>query len=583
MNKSSQLAKLLSDGNFIDFQLELENSFSRKIISKDIYYKLQGLKFFYIQNYKEAAEFFKKSLDIDNNKYDTHLNLAICLTYLNDSNESEVHYKKSIVLNPKFNDIYIHFSRSLRKFNKDKDAIKILKKGIENNKKDSFPITFEIANAYRENYDYELAINYYSKIIQLNPDNYIVLNSIAVCYEFLGKNDQAEKYFKKTIQINPSYFEGLANYGNFLRSLGKSDEALSVLDKCLKLKGNKSELFRFISILRSFSSNKDKYLQKMLDFLQSDEFKKDVQKHQLYFALSKAYEDIGDVKNFTKFVTLANKNKRENISNEKVLADFNIFKIDTLFNEETINKNPPQLKGSDIILILGMPRSGTTLVEQILGSHVNVSAGGEQLFFQDILRSNFEFSNFDNFKKKFQSQYSDIKDKIGNDYFQKIISLNNNNKIVTDKLPFNFLYIGFFLTIFQNIKIIHVERDPIDNCFSIYKNFFTSNINFAYEQKELADYYNLYQKMMSHWNDLFKDKIYNLKYENLISNSDKEIKNLINYCNLEWDPKCLDFYKSKSAVKTLSTIQVRKPIYKSSIKSWKKYEKSIKDLINHLD
>ena len=225
-----------------------------------------------------------------------------------------------------------------------------------------------------------------------------------------------------------------------------------------------------------------------------------------------------------------------------------------------------------------MPRSGTTLVEQILGSHQNISAGGELPYFQNILRENFNFYIKDEFKKDFKENFENIKNKIGEDYSQRLKEISKN-KIITDKLLFNFFYIGFFFGVFKDIKIISVSRDSLDNCFSIFKNYFVDEINFAYNQKELANYYKSYQGLMSYWNNLFKGKIFNLEYEKLIEDQEKTTRDLLDYCNLEWDENCLKFYKSKSSVKTLSTVQVRSPIYKSSIKSWEKYKDYLSDLI----
>ena len=163
-------------------------------------------------------------------------------------------------------------------------------------------------------------------------------------------------------------------------------------------------------------------------------------------------------------------------------------------------------------------------------------------------------------------------------YLEKI---NSSKNIITDKAPLNFKWIGFLLIAFPNCKIIHLNRNPMDVCWSMYKNLFPSDrLNFCYDLKNLGNYYLIYKNLMSFWNIVFKDKIYNIEYENLIKNQKQEIKNLLHYCNLDWDENCMTFYKNKKFVSTASLAQVRSPIYKSSVEKWKNYSSELDDLLN---
>ena len=577
MNILQQLNFLLEQKKFLDFHTLLEKSKNENKINEDLYFKFKGFYNFKLNDFKLAIDFFKKSLNAKES-FDVHLNIAVSYSKILENNLSEHHFKKSIQLNNKFEDTYILYSKLLKNLGKDSEAVKLLNQGIKSCNPNNIKLIIELADTQRVMQHYIESIINYTKVLKKNPYNFIILNSLGVCYEFMNESALAEQKYKNAIEINPNYGEALINYGNLLRSLGNSEEALKYFDKCIDLNFNKAQTFRYISILRKFRSTEDKYLKQMSEYEGTQEFQNDA-KYELYFAMSKAYEDLKDKKKFGTYLSLANEYKRKSILNEKIEKELGFFDlIKDTFAPETVKKFNPELDGSNIILIIGMPRSGTTLVEQILGSHQNVSAGGELPYFQNILRGNFDFYIKDEFKKDFNEKFENIKNKLGEDYFQRLKEISKN-KVVTDKLLFNFFYIGFFFGVFKDIKIISVSRDPLDNCFSIFKNYFVDQINFAYNQKELANYYKSYQGLMSYWNSLFKERIFNLKYEKLIEDQEKTTRDLLDYCNLEWDENCLKFYKSKSSVKTLSTVQVRSPIYKSSIKSWEKYKDYLDDLI----
>ena len=162
-------------------------------------------------------------------------------------------------------------------------------------------------------------------------------------------------------------------------------------------------------------------------------------------------------------------------------------------------------------------------------------------------------------------------------YKTKIKNISNESERVTDKLPINFLYIGFIKLILPKSKVVHCYRNSRDNCLSLFKNHFPSRrLDYTYDLNKIVEYYNLYHDLMNHWNNLLPDFIFNISYENLVSNSEIEIKNLLKFCDLEWTNNCLYFYKNKRPIKTASDTQARSKIYNTSVSSWKNYEKYLK-------
>jgi hypothetical protein len=246
-------------------------------------------------------------------------------------------------------------------------------------------------------------------------------------------------------------------------------------------------------------------------------------------------------------------------------------------------KNPPKplttsiIKSSKVspIFILGMPRSGTSLVHQIISNHHRVYGAGELTKLNKFVTPYLKDSKNNEITKK------DLIF-IRENYTKELLGLNVTESIIVDKMPLNFRYIGFILAAFPDSKIIHMNRDSMAVCWSIYKYFFPGN-TYSYNQKDIAAYYCLYEDLMDFWKKKFPNKIYDLSYEELTINQKFETQELLKYCDLEWDENCLNFYKNTTAVKTTSAIQVKKKMYQGSSDAWKKYKAYLKPLLEGLN
>jgi hypothetical protein len=172
----------------------------------------------------------------------------------------------------------------------------------------------------------------------------------------------------------------------------------------------------------------------------------------------------------------------------------------------------------------------------------------------------------------------DAFEKLGADYIEHIREYSNDAEFITDKMPYNFLHVGLIKTILPAARVIHCTRNPMDTCFSIYKNYFKESHGYAYDMVELGQYYNLYQDLMSHWEKVLPGFMYTLRYEELVADQQKQTEGLLDFCNLPWDEACLAFYKTERKVRTASLAQVRQPIYKDSVQLWRRYEKHLEPL-----
>ena len=448
--------------------------------------------------------------------------------------------------------------------------------------------------------DYQKSLDILNKGLQKDSKEITLLNNLGLTYQKIGNEDQAEKKFSQAIQINPKFLDAYINLANIKKSQNKNDEAIKILVKCLNPNPNNfilnfilannyqstgkfteaKKLYKKCLALSPQSSMVDKSLSMIVDYNDDEDHFKSMQKKlsgtndkvsQMYlnFAVGKAFEDVKNYKDAFKSFQKGNELKNEmsaySIDNET--KTFN--KIKSIFNDPKILDS----KEGDrkIIFVVGMPRSGTSLVEQILSSHIKIYGAGELSFLSDIIEKEINSK---------EQKYSDLQ----SEYMDCIKKFKHEEEYLVDKTPLNFKWIGFILNFFPNSKIIHCKRSAVDVCWSNYKNLFSSEkLNYSYSFSNLANYYRLYEDLMLHWNKIYKNKFYEIDYEKLVKNKEEEIKNILKYLDLDWDENCLNFHKNKRSVSTASLAQVRKPIYNSSVEKWKNYNLELTSLVKMLN
>ncbi len=496
---------------------------------------------------------------------------------------AEYSCKRLINENPKIVFLYNLYGLILSSQNKIEDAIKSYKKGLlldpsfamlHNN----LGLLYEIKKKIIK------AENCYIKSISLDQSIPEPHNNLGKLYSSQNKYEKAIKSYKKAIELNPNTPYPHHNIAQLYISLGNFKKAREHLDLTIKINPNFVYAHRAINRIYKYESNNDKHLKELIKIYKNPSIKSFDSKMQIAFSLGKAYEDIKDYKKSFNYYKEANLTFRNQIKYSNDEEANNFSEIKKIYNKALI-KNYSQLgkKNEKPIFILGMPRSGTTLVEQIISSHPQVFGGDEVEIIPEIIDKfigrkgmSLFFSDKKNLNKKKLLQMADY-------YIEKMKELSKNSERSTDKYPANFLSIGFIKLILPNAKIINCNRNPKDNCLSIYKNHFTSlKIKYAYSLDEIVNYYNLYTDLMKHWNKLVPNFIYNISYERLISDTKYEIKNLLNFCDLKWDDACLNFYDNMRPIKTASDTQVRKKIYSTSINSWLKYEDYLKDVFKNI-
>jgi len=442
-----------------------------------------------------------------------------------------------------------------------------------------------LANSYKSLNQNAKAEEIYKTILKKDPNNIKCLNNFANLMKKLRDFNSAKKLLLKAVEIENINIDILFNLAECYQSLGELDQAKEYAYKILNLEPNHSATHRFISLIINHKSDKT-HLSKIIEIEKSDNFKNFTsnQKVDIFFSLGKAYEDLKEYKKSFVYLERANliKNKEINYnlsSHEKLIK--NIIKLFEDFDFDKIKKKAP---GNQIIFICGMPRSGSTLIEQMIAAHNEVSGAGELSYVRDTVVKNFQEELRFNKQKIIEEALAE-RNIIAEQYIELLKYHKFETNIVTDKAPQNFLWLGFIKIFFPNSKIIHSYRNSKDNCLSIFKNYFPSNdMLWSFDQSNIANYYNLYLDLMNFWKTKFNESIFDVNYEYLVQSPEDQLKKIFSFCNLKWDPNCLSFYKSKKTpISTVSVNQASKPIYKSSVNSNEGFSKYLTEMFHILD
>jgi tetratricopeptide (TPR) repeat protein len=400
--------------------------------------------------------------------------------------------------------------------------------------------------------------------VALSPQDAEAHSNLAVTLQKLGRLDEALASCRQAIALKPDLAEAHYNLGNTLQKLGRLDEALASYTQAIALKPDFAEAHQALTSMKKFDAQDEQY-SKMLE-LYLDEGISEEQRCHINFSLAKACEDLGDYEQAYTYYGEGNV-LRKKLLNYDINRDIELFrKIKFNYSQIAQNSLEPDKLSKNLmpVFIVGMPRSGTTLVEQIVSSHSKVTGAGEldcARQFGAAIATGITGANNESLLD-FRSKYLD-----------KLKNVSNGNHIVTDKMPQNFRYIGLLASAFPEAKIIHVKRNPAAVCWANYKQYFTSkNIGYCYAIDDVVSYHKLYKNLMEFWTNTLSNRIYKLDYEQLTVNQESETRQLIDYLGLDWDENCLSPQNNTRSVATASNVQVRKKVYRGSSEQWRKYQ-----------
>jgi len=400
------------------------------------------------------------------------------------------------------------------------------------------------------------------QILSLDPDDAEALHERALVLRSLDQPAQALKDLEELQLITKTPALVASDRGWLLAELGRGDEALKAFEEAVEIQPGLGAAWYGRSILR-FQKEADQGIPRMEKAIATKQLAHR-DRINLSFALGKSYLDIGNGDKAFEYLSIGNTLKRSTFRYDWQSDHVDLEKMSAAFRSGALSCLPHSTIYSEMpVFVFGMPRSGTTLVEQILAAHPLVGTLGESAMIGDLARSMMSAGTIISQGLEMEAP---ILDKLGNLYLEHARAISPGKLHVVDKMPANFLHLGLISTVLPGARMIHCRRNALDTCLSCYSTLFTHGHEYSYDLEDLGRYYMFYANLMAHWrNVLPPERILEIDYEDLISDSEIKMRRILDFCGLPWDPACLRFYETKRHIKTASLNQVRSPIYKTSV------------------
>jgi tetratricopeptide (TPR) repeat protein len=471
--------------------------------------------------------------------------------------------RRSLALRPNFAATHYHLGTALEETGEDEAAIAAYRRAIALNPKmakaHNRVATFKMAKGKRreaaEAYDRAAVAEGNTIYGQLCRINALMARD---------QTNEAEERLRQLLRRNPSSAEAHRLLGNLLGEAGRFDEAATEIERSIALAPRHVTGYNALVMSRRLTEADRPLVSRMLSRLKDRDIP-EINRMSLLFAVGKALDDLADYAGAMQHFDAANRIRQSFSRFDRGEFEQRIDRLIARFTREFFAGNRAIGRdGETPVLVLGMPRSGTTLTERIISSHSRAGGGGELDFWTEhatpLVAAPIE-------------RIAAAADRIHHDYRSLLGSIAPKALRVTDKMPFNFLWLGLVHLIFPNARIVHCRRNPIDTCLSIYTNHFATRWDFASDRGDLAFYYRQYLRLMDHWRTaLPPDRLLGVDYEDLTADPEGTARRLIAFCGLDWDPACLQPERNRDAVRTASLWQARQPIYRRSVERWRHYE-----------
>jgi tetratricopeptide (TPR) repeat protein len=534
---------------------------------------------------KDALPAFQKVAELMPADPEAHYNLGVVLKGAGRLDEAVASYRKAVKLKPDFAEAHSNLGNALKELGQLDGAADSYRRAIKI--KASFAEAHNnLGMVLHEQGQLDDALASYRRAAEIKPDFVLAHYNMGNAQKGLGQLDAAVTSYRQTLEIDPECIGAMLGISHICMINGEMKKAEEGIKKALRIEPNNLEACFLLTSVRKTEVGDEN----LITLLAAEEAARNSQTQlpnqkaiHLHFALGKCFDDIGDHdRAFPQFIE-GNKLKRATFEYDagKMMQRFS----DTMkvFNQGTMERLRGGGDASRLpIFVLGFPRSGTTLTEQIIASHPDVHGAGElpdlmAIALRDIAgtRSAFPYNILELDHVGLAAW--------GADYIAGLQSRAPEAKRITDKMPANYFVIGLIHLMLPNAKIIHINRNPVDTCLSCFMQLFSSGQEHTYDLSELGQYYVNYVRLMEHWRSVLPAGAFlDIQYEDIVSDQESQARRLIDFCGLEWSDVCIDYHKHNRSVITASMAQVRRPIYKSSVERWRPYRKFLGPLLDKL-
>lgn len=449
---------------------------------------------------------------------------------------------------------------------------------------DFFQGWMDLGHARQEQDRVDAALEAYARAIQQEPGKAAGYASSGTVAGIAGRHDLAIEFYNKALARDPGHPGALTGIGHVLKTLGRQDEGVAAYRECIRRNPAHGEAWWSLANLKTFRFT-DEDVAEMEGQAANPDLGSEARAN-FQFALGKAWEDRGDFDRAFHWYREGNENRRrrENYDPVQTMDSHDQF-MDVFSREFLEERRGVGCDSPAPIFIVGLPRSGSTLLEQILSSHPAVEGTHE---LPDLGRTARSVGQQRGDRSAYPQAVRDLEAddflQLGEDYLRR----TERHRALglphfTDKMPNNFVHVGFVSLILPNARIIDARRHPLDSCLGSYRQLFARGQPFTYDLFELGEFYLQYLRLMQHWDEVLPGKVLRVQYEDLVGDFENQVRRLIDYCGLPWDDACLRFYETDRAVKTASSEQVRRPIYSSALHRWRNYESHLGPLVEVLE
>lgn len=548
----------------------------------DFWTNLAGVCF--KQNKLQVAESaIQKALEINPQYAEAYNTLAGILLLMRQVPESIDAFENAISLRPDYLEPMRNLSKIYEQQERPADALRIYEMLLQYEPQNS-NAKMRLGSLQLELKLWDMALITFQELVKEHEDSAFIHSQLSIALRECSYHDEALKHLKRAAELRPDNLQLIFNLGVQFYEWGLLDDAVAQYEKGLEKEPQALRGWLGLAHAKRYSDPEEG--RRMIEKLQALSKQEGLESEQIYgihCALGKIYDDLGEWKEaFTHY----------KIGNDAVVSTFDreqlankTQKIRSVFTKDFIlEKQQWGSKSEQPIFLVGMPRSGTSLTETILGSHPKILPLGERKFFG---RLSNQLPGLLHVQGQYPEVAKELTEKAVRDlsrqYVEEGLEKDPDAEKIVDKMPSNFMHLGLIAILFPNAKIIHCRRDPMDVCVSNYFQRFGDGLSFTSKLSDLGFYYRNYQEMMEHWKQVLPVEIYESDYESLVTNLEEESRKLVDFVGMEWDPKCLEFYETKRIMRTASAWQVRQPIYTRSVGRWKHYEEHLDPFLRELE
>ncbi len=531
---------------------------------------------------EEAVAAFDRALALDPQNIALWNNRALVLEALGRESEAAQSYRRALALQPDVPELHFSLANALNRLKSHAEAVGHYRQAIA--RRPDLPRAHaNLGNSLFELGRWEEALPNLQQAVRLDPNDAKLHDGVGMTLRRLQRDQESLASFDRALTLAPDDPEIIAHKAAGLLSLGRLDEARHLIERAIALDPGNAEFYATLSGMKRFTAD-DPAIPTMEALLQDMQAQPSEQRMSLLFALAKIYDDIGAPERAFPCLVEANAIRRRQFDYDESAAVASLDVLAEVFTPQLMREKAGQGDLSERpIFILGMPRSGTTLVEQILSSHPDVFGAGEQKAFGEAIASLVRPGQ-PGYPMMVPTMTADRWQALGAAYLSRMAKMVPDQRRFTDKLPGNFYYIGLIHLALPNARIVHVQRNPIDTCLSMFSIRFNEPMEYTYDLGELGRYYRAYGRLMDHWRRVLPEgAMLDVQYEDVVDDIESQARRMLDFCGLPWDDACLAFHENKRPVLTSSVYQVRQPLYRSSLGRWKAYADQLGPLLEALD